>query len=315
MKMKELKDRLIRRLIFEWKDRKNISLNMHRDFYRFLTSHSKNKRPTSYPFLSGDSFRALAQHVYDDFDKVKIIHPEKVKEGDIIFVATHYIEKIFKEIHPHIKAKYILITHNGDFHVTSDLLKYIDDKIIHWYAQNVKVSHPKITPIPYGLENLHYHTNGNVGLLKRIINKVPQEKKNKILFGFTITNNIPERLPAYDALIKFPLAEKIQNWPNIKEYLTMLSHYKFVAAPPGNGIDSPREWQAMYLGVVPIVKRSIMTEYFESLNLPMWLINDWNELKKLTTTDLEKRYNDIIAKANTKPLYMDYWVQKILQQK
>lgn len=313
MKLKELKEKIIRRVIFEWKDKRNIPFKVHRDFNRFLTSHSKNPRPTSYPFLSGDSFRALAQHVYDDFDKEKVIHPEKVKEGDIIFVATHYIEKIFKEIHPHIKVRYTLITHNGDFPVTSDLLKYIDDKIIHWYAQNVKVSHPKLTPIPIGLENLHYHANGNVNLLKRVMSKAPKEKKSRILFGFTITNNIPERQPAYDALIKMPLAEKIKNWPNIKEYLTMLSHYKFVAAPPGNGIDSPREWQAMYLGVVPIVKRSIMTEYFEGLGLPMMLVNDWNEILLLREEDLEEIYKKMQPKFSNSALYFDYWRDKIIR--
>ena len=308
--MKNYIPKIKQRVMREWKDKKNIPFKVNRDIHRFLMTHSKNPRPGSFPYVSGDSFRELAQHI---FDEISIVHPEKVKSDDIIFVGTHFIEEFFKKIHPLIKAHYKLITHNSDNHITSDLLKYIDDKIIHWYAQNVKVSHPKITPIPYGLENLHFYTNGNTSIIKKEQEREQRERQNKILFGFSVSTNPGERQPALDNLLKTKLAEKISGWPNAWKYLKILNSYKFVAAPPGNGIDSPREWQALYLGVVPVVKRSIMTEYFRSLGLPMWLIDDWGELRDLDAHDLEKKYHDLTKDANTESLYLNYWIKKIKQ--
>lgn len=304
MKIKELKEKIVKKLVREWKDRKNILFNINRDFYRFLISHSKNPRPSSYPYISGDSFRALAQHI---FDEVSAINPKKVRDGDIIFVGTHFIEKFFKEIHPFIKARYILITHNSDNPVAADLVKYIDDKIIHWYGQNVLITHPKITPIPIGLENLYYYTNGNIATIKKEQKEKALEKKNKILFGFSVTSNPSERQPALDILTKTKTAEKISGWPNAWDYLKKLNSYKFVAAPPGNGIDSPREWQAMYLGVVPIVKDSILTRYYSDIGLPVFVVKNWDELLALDEQKLQDIYEKIFPRFKSPALYFDYW--------
>ena len=108
-------------------------------------------RPASYPYITGDGFRAMADHIYDEITKVK---EENVKEGDIVFINSSLVEEYFKKIHKNIKHRYILISHNSDKNITEDHLKYLDDKIIKWYAQNVLVKDPKINPIPFGLAGL-----------------------------------------------------------------------------------------------------------------------------------------------------------------
>lgn len=302
--MKELTKKIIKKLIREWKNRKNILFYANRDFHRLLISHSKNPRPSSYPYISGDTFRSLAQHI---FDEVSTINPEKVRDSDIIFVVTHFIEKFFNEMHPLIKAKYVLITHNSDNHITLDLVKYIDDKIIRWYGQNVLIIHPKITPVPIGLENLYYYTNGNISIIKKEQRRKVLKKKNKILFGFSVSTNPPERQRALDILAKTKTAEKISGWPNTWGYLKKLNSYKFVVAPPGNGIDSPREWQAMYLGVIPIVKDSILTRYYSDIGLPVFIVKDWDELLTLDEKKLQNIYEKIFPKFASPALYFDYW--------
>ncbi|MFA5000618.1 MAG: hypothetical protein WC531_00095 [Candidatus Paceibacterota bacterium] len=267
-----------------------------------------NPHPSSCPYISGDSFRAFANMVYEK--GLNSIVLGKIKENTIIFVCIEQAEKFFQEVHPHITKPYILITHNGDTLVTEQLAKYADKKINKWYAMSVTVSHPQITPIPAGLENLSYYNNGITKLFDKNRWK-GGDKINRILFGFSISTNPGERQPAYDALIKCPSADEIRGKLNAKQYLEKLNGYKFVASPPGNAIDSHRMWEAMYLGVIPIVKRSFMMESFSQLGLPIWLVDDWQEIKNFSETELASKYTEIMAQANTKPLFLDYWINLI----
>jgi hypothetical protein len=51
---------------------------------------------------------------------------------------------------------YVLISHNGDAEVGVDQLPWVDaarGKLAHWFAQNLTVEHPKLSPLPIGLAN------------------------------------------------------------------------------------------------------------------------------------------------------------------
>lgn len=294
------------KIIKVWRT-KNYAFKIVRRLNRLLISHSINPRPSSYPYISGDTFRAMAQHVLDDF---KIFDPEKVKYQDTVFVDIKKIHKFFKEIHPKINSKYKLITHNGDESVTYELANFIDDKIIKWYGQNVDVVHPKITVIPIGLENLHFYNAGIISNFRKTQKKVIL-KANKILFGFCVQTNPQERQEAHDILTTAKNAEKISGWPDAWSYINILNRYKFVASPPGNGIDCIRTWEAMCLGVVPIVKKSILTQYYADIGLPVLLINDWREILDFEEKQLNEIYENIFPKFKNPALYFDYWRKKI----
>ncbi|EKD71930.1 MAG: hypothetical protein ACD_46C00060G0002 [uncultured bacterium] len=264
--------------------------------------------PASYPYITGDGFRKLADHIYDN--KNKYIAVEEVKENNIVFVGIESVEDFFNQIHPQIKNRYTLITHNGDIGISQMLANKIDDKIIKWYAQNVEIKHQKLIPMPIGLENKHYYNNG-IPCLYNKIRKKTVSKNSRILFGFSVSTNIEERQQAYDYLTTNSLTDKINLKINPWTYLNILNKYNFVASPPGNGIDCHRTWEAIYLGVVPIVKRSIMTEYFYKLGLPLWIIDDWNELNNLNENDLLIKYREFESRFDSPAIFMEYWKKKI----
>ena len=62
-----------------------------------------------------------------------------------------------------------------------------------------------------------------------------------------------------------------------KDYLEELSQHKYCLCPNGNGIDTHRLWESLYLGVSPIVTKSIN---IMNLNLKSAIILDtWDDLK------------------------------------
>lgn len=275
---------------------------IHRYFYKKI---NKSRRPSSYPFITGDTFRLLAKHIFDEtrlsFD------PTKVSLGDIVFVSSPLLRTFFKEYHPLISHKYILIEHNGDDQVEEDILPYIDEKIYNFYAQCALVTHEKIIPIPIGVENLH-HGNSFLWLLQK---KPSAKKRSRIFYHFSTGTNPKERIPALAYFKQHPLMETIHSFIPNRPYKNLLNSYAFTASPAGNTLGSHRTWEALYLRTIPIVKRTPDAEACVANGLPLWIINDWNDLEDFTEEKLDKKYIELMSCANFDSLHMDYWIERI----
>jgi hypothetical protein len=256
-------------------------------------------RPASYPYISGDGFRKIADHIYDETSKCK---PEKISFGDTVFVKTDIINEWFQNVHPNITSPYKLITHNSDNVIGERESRYIDNKIIHWFAQNNIFKHEKITPIPIGIENRKWFLSGWV--LCKIIKKLKSsERKRRILFGFNAKTNTIERTEALNILRNSPITDEIKGRLTPLEYFKLLNQYVFVASPEGNGPDCHRTWEALYIGVIPIVKVSVFNNYFKEVGVPLNIISSWSDIK----------IDDTIRPAlDTSALYFDFWKEKII---
>lgn len=53
-------------------------------------------------------------------------------------------------------------------------------------------------------------------------------------------------------------------------------HYPLWLSPRGNGFDCHRTWESLYLNTIPIVWNSTLNPLY--LDLPIIVINDWNEI-------------------------------------
>jgi hypothetical protein len=95
-------------------------------------------------------------------------------------------------------------------------------------------------------------------------------------FYFNTRTNLTERLACKEEIEKCGLVfERPQS--NFEEYLKHLSTFKYAICPPGNGIDSHRIWECLYLGVIPIVKRSVFTEKLKEKIPCVIILNSWTE--------------------------------------
>jgi hypothetical protein len=59
-------------------------------------------------------------------------------------------------------------------------------------------------------------------------------------------------------------------------YLQSIRKHSFVLCPRGNGRDTHRLWETLYLGAIPIVKRRDLPEDLLS-DFPIWIVNSWSE--------------------------------------
>ena len=288
--------KLIKKIYFKQK-RKILNYLIHN--FTFLY------RPSSEPYISGDTFRKHADHVYDESKK---FNPKNVKINDIVFLSANLIEEYFYDIHKKIKNKYILISHNSDRNITEKDRTYIDDKIIFWYAQNLSIKQDKlIGSIPIGLENLRFQLNG---VLNDFIEKPNIKNQNKILASFSIATN-PEKRENLMKIAKNNTIIDVKNFANHKSYFEGLQLYKFNLCPEGNGLDTHRIWESVLAKSIPIMIRTSFTENLNSLGCPLMLLEDWVDLNKLTVQYLEQYYEDQLNNKNISPiLNINYWLNE-----
>jgi hypothetical protein len=268
--------------------------------------YSVNPHPTSAPFLSGDTFRSLADHV---FDVDATFRPERVQPGEVVFVRNVFLPEFLTL--PKIRRPYTLILHNGDETMTKAVLAQIPNQATRIFAQNVLTRDKRVTPLPIGLENRFYANHGRIEYFQQL-QAQPVLKRPEILYGFSLQTNPSERTRALHVVECLRTTTSLPSRLNTVEYLTRLQQSMFVLSPPGNGPDCIRTWEAMYLGVIPIVLRSPGIEYFAKLGLPLWVLEDWRELISQTRTSLARQYDRLYDKANLSALFLPYWKHKIL---
>lgn len=285
------------------------------------------QRPTAAPFISGDDFRSFCKFMFDapnpaikqplNFATAIAFNPADVQDGDTIFVNLFYLESFFKFFHPRIKAKYILVTHNGDDVVDEKFLKYLNDpQLAFWFTQNCQVKHERIIQIPIGLPlrclSNNLHVPENVLKLQQSIQKIHPKKERLLYANIRTYTNPTERVPLEQHLSKLNFCT-VAVQKGFTEYMIDLAHSKFTVSPEGKGPDCHRTWEAMYVACIPIVKKSILDPLYE--DLPVLIVDKWEDI---TEKFLEAKYKEMIKKEyNFNKLYIKYWfdlIQKYQQK-
>jgi len=263
-------------------------------------------RPSSEPYLSGDTFRRLANHTIDSVADLQ--RKRTLKSGDVIFcntgVLTDFISKYLKKIN----INFILITHNSDYVIDQRYSELLNNgNLIHWFAQNNTLVDKKVSTIPIGLENKSYYNHGRLSEFQALT-EVTHNKRRRILCAFSTHTNPSTRLHALSVLQRSPHVDKLK-LTNV-DYKRVLSNFQFVASPAGNGLDCHRTWEALYLGTVPIV---VGQKFYQSFpDFPGLVLDKWEDLLLLSTAELDDIFVAKSAQLKiTKFIWIQYWADKV----
>ena len=269
-------------------------------------------RPSSSPFLTGDSLRNLCDHVFDETQSFK---PLEVKENDIVFLKTDLKEIYFNHYHQSIKSKYILVTHNSDISIEKDDLNFLDDRIKHWFASKLNVlASKKLTALPYGLENRRWLKNGLVKNFKSELSK-NINKNERILCSFNPNTNLMERAPLVDIARNKQEIIDIRNFSKSKTYIKELSNYSFNLCPEGNNFESHRIWESLIFKTTPIVINNIVNQNFYNMGIPLIMLDNWNDLSNLDINDLKRINEENLEKNYEIFVNLNFWKSQIISAK
>lgn len=208
-----------------------------------------------------------------------------IDEYKSIFVFTHDLNTFYDKFKQYTNNK-IIISHNSDHEIKE---KY--NFKLH-LCQNTFITDQNIIPIPIGIENNQWFDNNIFHTIRKL--KIP---KTKFVYFYFNVNTHPSRKQCYDKLIN-----KLE-WnssKNKQDYFIELASHKYAICPRGNGLDTHRIWECLYLNTIPIV---IKNDFPNVTNLPIIVLNDWSELN---LKELSCCFKDQQLKKLTTSFYANY---------
>jgi hypothetical protein len=236
-----------------------------------------------------DINRIIIVDNFHTFDLIKLnqIFNELNQNTIKLFIYTHIFDSFVKFILPHldIRLNFVLYLHNSDhmldkLHIDPLLNAKHIEKV---YSQNISIYSPnKIKLLPIGIANSMWN-HGDISSLYNTINKTYYLKKARGIYinmnpttypyRYTVLNELKNRVGEFDIVT----VSKPYN-----EYLQELSTHRFCLCVRGNGISCHREWESLYLGVIPVIVNNKYTnidayvKYLKDLNLPFFEIKEEN---------------------------------------
>jgi hypothetical protein len=166
----------------------------------------------------------------------------------------------------------------------------------------------RLHALPIGIANSQY-PHGNLLIWGRMMQLKPQwpAKTKQLYFYFDVKTNKQKRTVCQEALRTNGFAPEA-SFP-YQAYLSNLVQFEFAACPEGNGLDTHRFWEALYLHVIPVCLRTPLNEMFSKL-FPVCLVDKWSDVtpQRLTTfsTTLKTKPADEVWK-NYDKLDCRYW--------
>lgn len=180
------------------------------------------------------------------------------------------------------------------------------------YGVNALYNNHNVIPFPFGLQRQMNLNDERLEIMLENILYGPNISNipNKLLYLNMGIGRNPEReyfrnFETNDWITtRFDENSKFFPYDRYQDFLDELRDHKFVACPPGHGMDTHRIWETLYMKRIPIIKRH---PYFERLlkDFPVLFVDEWSDITKellentnLPEVDLAKLDLDQIMNLN-----------------
>lgn len=266
---------------------------------------------------------------------------DNIKDYDVVHICSWLTISIFcRHFVPKLNKKIIVVTNDsdmdapifdkpefpvgpGDYIAKDEILAFLNsDRCVHWFTQNCTLDHPKVTPIPIGMD---YHTflamESSIKQEKRLnithsISKPFHERKLKCYgnFHFTVMNKYYtyDRIECIKGIPSHLIDYEPKPVPRPDTWKKQIG-YAFVPSPAGMGIDCHRTWEAILLGCIAIVRRFNVPHEKLYDDLPILIVDKWTDV---TEELLQKTVDEFRQRSfNFEKLKLKYWTDLIQSYK
>jgi len=195
----------------------------------------------------------------------------------LIFCYSHRVKNLSVLLYL-FKNPCVIIFGNSDENLTREkCAKFLESPLIkHIFCQNMMFQHAKASYIPIGIANQQWN-HGNLHNFERYcFYNMHNEKQHTVLLSMSLHTNSERARVALEFSKK---GVENRRFNNHNEYLDALASSKFCICPEGNGIDTHRLWEALYMRSVPILKKSAFTDILINACIPCVLVDSWSEFK------------------------------------
>ncbi len=230
-------------------------------------------------------------------------------KNNICYIKTDYFHigqfNWRGRIHPEGEISDKIVVGHSDYDVTDSLVKGFN-KV---FCINKNTSNPNFYSLPLGITNdcddseMH-RVYGSKEMMVRV-SRENSIKENLLYLNFN-TNTHIDRADIYNCFRYFDYVKigfGINTMSGREKFLRDIKLSKFVLCPRGNGIDTHRLWESLYMGSIPILKYHSTHDSIK--DLPILFIDNWNQI---TESFLNEKYEEITSKKwNMDKLKISYW--------
>ena len=272
------------------------------------TNITGRPRPASFPFVSGDTFRAISDYVFDvammrEIDAKRRLLPRLPPEPSIVFVEFNVLDvkrwrvtvDDWLKSASHAGAGNVIIATNGDRAPQALLEEWaVLGNVV--FAHNAFDHFRGVTPIPIGLQNLSHRKSGVLEdflLYQDALRQGKSEvfdRETLVFANFNISNRPDERGNLAKLLESSPY-QLDESRISPRHFRRKLLTSKFVLSPPGAGPDCHRTWEALLLGAVPVVLKSALAESLVE-NSGIHAVDTWEDFLGASDRDLLEMWEE-----------------------
>lgn len=172
----------------------------------------------------------------------------------------------------------VLISSGSDAVATAAMAARLPRNVKRWFTTNCGIDPAsalgaRVEALPIGF------TACSGDILRLLIAQAtrPRARKNLLLINHRRTHSAyksAERVRLYNAFRPFRWATMSGDLPQADYYAELAAH-DYTLSPAGAGPDCHRTWEALALGTIPIVRRSVYTDVLDEM--PALQVEDWPE--------------------------------------
>lgn len=282
---------------------------MFHKFLRFLKRNIFLVFTDNSPFLSGDSFARLADYRVYGRSKGSKIDLLKIKGARSLFIPGDKFREFLDEYFDHITAR-VLIVGNSDENFDESI--NLPASVSLCLIQNSTISDGKtIFTLPIGLENRSLGRAGNPYLYSSGVHSNPLIRV--FVPPMSPTNPIRKTVLSQIQETGSELFEIDSQYVEIQRYIEKVRQYQFILCLEGNGYENHRIWEALYLGIYPVVLETPWSKSLKYLGLPILFISDISEITEQGLKEFSQTHSNFRPNA-VECLWTPFWDKWIHSQ-
>lgn len=274
----------------------HLSDTLYRIEDKFIRNFRKlpdSNRRNSFPYLSSDTYFFLCDKALDQSTNIKCHNKENsfsslYINGNLFHEQGNAVlERLCEE-----NSKYrTIVVGDTDFSPGQANLLELKKYAKQVFCVNlVEKFDNSILAIPLGLESQRYRSAGQIRDFSRAINFAAEKRKIGLLVAWNDATNFQIRSRAREELANLPFTTQVTRRISARSIHLMMRHSLFVACPRGNGIDTHRFWESVYLGAIPIILRKDRIPAYDIA--PHLVLDSWLELNQYTYQELLYLYSE-----------------------
>lgn len=169
----------------------------------------------------------------------------------------------------------------------------IPENVLRIYASNAIYNSDKVIPLPYGVQRDMYIGDNKRELIKKYM-YMNISPSNLLYVNHNELTNIKERHGIFDIFEGRGWSKVERNRVTPDNFYRDIKNHKFIVCPMGNAVDCHRNWEVLYLGRVPVMKRN---EYLEKLfnDLPVLFVDDYSMITEKLLIDNDFLYQQSLS--------------------